>query len=375
MDTPSISVLIPAYNVERHLPECLDSILSQGGRRIEVIVADDGSTDGTGRILAEYARKDARLRFFRLPHAGAYAARNRLLDEAEGKWVYLCDADDKLAPGAFARLLSVAEAEEPDAVFFGAEVMYDSPELEARFPDFKGRYAFSRDFSAPRTGQDFFCDCMDANEWKALVWLVLLRREMPGRTALRFEAGQVHKDDIFVLDAALRARKALRIPDCLYSRRIREDSLMTTRHPVEDFACYVQNALWTVARAGDGTLSGRTRAALGTIADRMFRKAGEAFAETTEAERKRLAAEYPVEDAVARLFSKTRTEEEFRRQKDAVARRNRKIALLEKKIASLHAQLEAQRRENRRIRSSRAFRLGNALLAFPRFLFRRRTKT
>jgi GT2 family glycosyltransferase len=373
--TPSISVLIPAYNVAPFLPACLDSILSQDERRIEVLVADDGSTDGTVDILRRRAAEDGRLRFFRLPHAGAYAARNRLLDEAKGKWIYLCDADDTLAAGAFSRLLSVAEAENLDALFFGADVAYDSAELEARFPGFKGRYSFSRDFSAPRPGQDFFCDCMDANEWKALVWMVLLRREMLERNGIRFAAGKVHKDDVFVVDAALRARRAARIPDRLYVRRIREDSLMTTRHPLDDFACYVQNALWAIAAAGDGALSARTRAALGTITGRMLRKAGEAFAKTDGAERERLAAEHPVEDAVARLFSNTRTEDEYRRQKDAVERRNRKIALLEKKLASLRAQLEAQRRENRRIRSSRAFRLGKAILFLPRFLLGRGRKT
>ncbi|MBQ7251179.1 MAG: glycosyltransferase family 2 protein [Kiritimatiellae bacterium] len=77
--------MLPAWNVERYLSECLDSILSQGERRIELVVVDDGSTDGTAGILARYAAADGQVRVIRQENAGAYAARNRLLDEAKGK--------------------------------------------------------------------------------------------------------------------------------------------------------------------------------------------------------------------------------------------------------------------------------------------------
>lgn len=367
MDTPLISVLIPAYNVERYLPECLDSILSQSEGRIEVLVADDGSTDGTVAILERRAAADGRLRFLRLAHAGAYAARNRLLAEAKGEWIYLCDADDKLAPGAFSRLLSVAEKEGLDAIFFGADVIYDSEKLEDLFPTFRRRYSFSRDLSAPRPGPDFFCDAVEADEWRALVWLMLVRREMLERNAIRFEEGQIHEDDIFGIDVALHARKAARIPDHLYFRRVREESLMTSFHPVEDFVCYARNALWILGRAQDGGFSTRTRVALATTVLRPLQRVAEALTKMTDAEKERLAADHPLEAALARIFSKTRSEEDFLRCKEAVILRNRKIRALKRK-------LEAQRRENERLRSSLAFRIEKALLAIPRRLFGRKMK-
>lgn len=367
MDTPLISVLIPAYNVERYLPGCLDSILSQSERRIEVLVADDGSTDGTVALLERRAAADGRLRFLRLAHAGAYAARNRLLAEAKGEWIYLCDADDKLAPGAFSRLLSVAQKEGLDALFFGADVIYESEELEESFPKFRKRYSFSHDLSAPRSGPEFLCDAVEADEWRSLVWLMLVRRELLEENAIRFEEGLLHKDDIFGIDVALHARKAARLPDHLYFRRVREESLMTSFHPLEDFVCYAQNALWIFARAEDGAFSTRTRVALATIVLRSLQRVSEALAKMTETEKERLAADHPLEAALARIFSKTRSEEDFLCCKDAVLLRNRKIRALKRK-------LEAQRRENERLRSSLAVRLENALLAIPRRLFRRRTK-
>lgn len=359
MDTPLISVLIPAWNVERYLPECLDSILAQDERRIEVLVMDDGSTDGTAGLLARRAAADGRIRVFRQENAGAYVARNRLLDEAKGEWVYLCDADDKLAPGAFSRLLAVAGAEDLDAVFFSADVFYDSESLEERFPRFRKRYSFSRDFSAPRPGQDFFCDCMEAREWKGLLWLMLVRRDLIERNAIRFEEGAVHKDDIFTIDVALRARRAARIPDHLYFRRMREGSLMTTSHPLADFLNYVHNALWAIAAGGRDGLSPRTRGALGAIVLHLFRNAEKALGEMTEEEKERLEAEHPCENAVARLFSRTRMVEELHIREEALARRDAAIV-------SLRRDLAARKREIARLRSSRLYRLGKTLLDLPR---------
>lgn len=409
MNPPLISVLVPAYNVERYLGECLDSILSQSERRIEVLVADDGSTDGTGAILDRYAARDARLRVLKLPHAGAYVARNRLLDEAKGEWIYLCDADDKLADGAFERLLAAAEADGLDAVFFGADVFFESEELAERFAHFRNRYSFSHDFSAPRTGADYFAGCVEVREWRALVWLMLVRRETLERNDIRFLEEQAHKDDIFGIEVALRARRVARLGDRLYFRRIREGSLMTAPDPLRDFSSYLQNALWTVAAGADETLSPRTRAALGAMVVAYLRVARENLAAMTDGEKERLAAERPCEAALSELLSQTRSVEEFRRLeallarregqiaafkealgrreervaslKGSVARRDGRIASLQEsvarrdgKIESLQKRLDAQRRENGKLRASRAFRLGNALLAVPRLLLGRKRK-
>jgi len=90
------SVIIPIYNCEKYLPECLDSVLYQTFTDWECICVDDGSTDNSGRIADEYAKKDCRLRVVHQPNGGEGAARNAGLEVFKGQWVYFLDSDDIL---------------------------------------------------------------------------------------------------------------------------------------------------------------------------------------------------------------------------------------------------------------------------------------
>ena len=99
-----ISFVVPAYRVQGYLRECLDSICGQAGAEIEVIGVDDGSPDSSGEILAEYARRDPRVRVVTLPvNRGLGAARNAGLAEARGEYVWFVDGDDWLAGAACGR--------------------------------------------------------------------------------------------------------------------------------------------------------------------------------------------------------------------------------------------------------------------------------
>lgn len=89
-----VSIIVPVYNVELYLPECLDSILAQTYPNFEVLLMDDGSTDASGRICEDYARKDSRIRVIHRPNGGVSAARNQALDLAAGAYICFVDSDD-----------------------------------------------------------------------------------------------------------------------------------------------------------------------------------------------------------------------------------------------------------------------------------------
>ena len=92
------SIIIPVYNVAPYLRECLDSVLAQTFTDWEAICVDDGSTDGSGGMLDEYALKDPRFKVIHQPNAGVSAARNAALDVAQGEWICFVDADDMVLP-------------------------------------------------------------------------------------------------------------------------------------------------------------------------------------------------------------------------------------------------------------------------------------
>lgn len=109
MKTPSVSVIIPAYNSAHYIKECVHSVLTQTYQNFEIIVVDDGSTDNSVQIISHFASKDARIRVFRQVHCGVGQARNLGLRNARGKYILFLDADDVLHPKCLGIALATAK--------------------------------------------------------------------------------------------------------------------------------------------------------------------------------------------------------------------------------------------------------------------------
>lgn len=130
---PKVSVVIPVYNQAPYLAECLDSVLAQTLREIEVVCVDDGSTDGSERMLDEYAARDGRVKVIHQPNAGVATARNNGLDAAMGEFVAFMDPDDKYPDGGvLADLVAGAETHGVD-VCGGSVKTFDGGSLEPEF--------------------------------------------------------------------------------------------------------------------------------------------------------------------------------------------------------------------------------------------------
>lgn len=109
MDKPKISVIVPIYKVEPYLRRCLDSIVEQTYRNLEIILVDDGSPDNCGRICDEYATKDCRFVVLHTVNCGVYSARNRALDISTGDYIGFVDADDWLELQMYEKLLALMQ--------------------------------------------------------------------------------------------------------------------------------------------------------------------------------------------------------------------------------------------------------------------------
>lgn len=240
----TVSVIVPVYNSSPYLGDALGSVLAQTLRDIEVVCVDDGSTDGSEAILAEYAAKDKRLKIVTQKNRGQGAARNRGLASAHGEYVYFMDADDELAAGdALERLVAVADAERLDVLFFDAETRVDddlnvSPSV-VRAED----YIRHRDYSSVRTGRELFAQFLSNNEYTVSPCLVLLRRSFMEENEIRFPDERIfYEDNIFMTRVLLAAKRTSHRPWRFYMRKVHANSTVTSkptmRHLRGYLACY-----------------------------------------------------------------------------------------------------------------------------------------
>ena len=115
-DQPKLSILVPCYNVEKYLPQCMDSIVNQTLKDIEIIVINDGSTDFTLDIIKSYAKKDKRIKIIDKANEGYGKSMNRGLDMATGKYIGIVESDDWVDADMFEKLVKIADKNQVDVV-------------------------------------------------------------------------------------------------------------------------------------------------------------------------------------------------------------------------------------------------------------------
>ena len=138
-DRPTVSVLIPVYNAKNHLKNCLKSVLVQSFDDFEVILCNDGSTDGSAELCDEFAAKDKRIRVIHQDNAGILNARCSLMAQARGEFIQFVDADDTISHDMLDKTVSFARAADADLVCFGYSVTEDDGKAYKKvtelFPD------------------------------------------------------------------------------------------------------------------------------------------------------------------------------------------------------------------------------------------------
>lgn len=121
METPLLSIIVPVYNTLDYLPRCVHSILAQTYQNLELLLVDDGSTDGTGALCDSLAREDGRIRVFHKSNGGSSSARNVGIRHAKGQYVGFVDSDDSIAPQMYEQLLLAIERNQVPIAQIGRE--------------------------------------------------------------------------------------------------------------------------------------------------------------------------------------------------------------------------------------------------------------
>ncbi|MBR5800135.1 MAG: glycosyltransferase [Lachnospiraceae bacterium] len=217
-----VSVIIPVYNVEKYLKQCLDSVITQTYTNLEIICVDDGSTDHSLDILRFYEKKDSRIKVLTQKNQGPSVARNRALDVATGKYISFVDSDDYLQWNAYEILTLVAEQNDLDLIMFGANVFpYEQGE-----PWIKEKLSTSyKVYEQTKPSDVIFHEKASV----PFLWLHFVKRNLFERPwKIRFdETMNLAEDQLLQFQYVPRAKKVMVIDDKLYNYRVvRQASIM-----------------------------------------------------------------------------------------------------------------------------------------------------
>lgn len=211
-----ISVIIPVYNVEKYLRECLDSVVYQSIENIEIICVDDGSKDSSLAILQEYAAIDKRIKIFVQSNKGAGAARNYGMKEASGKYIIFLDSDDIYELDMLEKLYKKAEKYDLDVVVCGSDKFISNVNFSIANPGAIKKYLLPQleVFSSVDVEKNFF---MLFIWWP---WDKLFKREYVNGLDIEFQQLRTTNDLYFIASAVLAANCISYIDEVLAHHRI-----------------------------------------------------------------------------------------------------------------------------------------------------------
>lgn len=227
MEAPKVSVIVPVFNDKKYLSACLDSLLAQNCREIEIICTNDGSTDGSDKILEAYAARDPRIIVLNQANAGPGAARNKALEKAQGKYILFCDADDALEPDTAGECSAIMENTSCDMVVFNTNIIEDGRSV-AGLKNASGEYITL--VNAENEGALDKTGCIKIMLF-ATVWGKMFRAELINRYALRFSRHAVGEDARFLLSYLLILNSGFALNKFFYNYYLRPKSFFHAAHP------------------------------------------------------------------------------------------------------------------------------------------------
>ncbi len=211
-----VSVVVPVYNVENFLRECLDTIINQSLKDIEIICVNDGSTDSSLDILYEYQEKDDRISVFSQENGGHAVATNVGMKKATGKYLFLMDSDDILELNALEDTYNLAEEKNVDFVIFKA-INYD---------DINDKYYETENYSMNKVYNRVKDDVFTYEDVEDLMfnmsvtpWSKLYRRDFIEKHDIIFPEGLIFEDNVFFWKVLFNAKRICFYDEFLFKRR------------------------------------------------------------------------------------------------------------------------------------------------------------
>lgn len=211
----TISVIVPVYNVERYLRDCLDSVLGQTYTNLEIILVDDGSTDGSSALCDEYGRLDRRVHVIHKVNGGLSSARNAGLDVATGELIGFIDSDDWVEPQMYELLYKGMNETFADVSVCGVTKIYPTSEKAQNFPR---RRIYSR--------RKALFELVNSQDLESFAWNKLYKRGLFDE--VRFPEGRIFEDLITLPKLFNQVGRVVHLNECLYNYRRNDESILGT---------------------------------------------------------------------------------------------------------------------------------------------------
>lgn len=229
MNNIKVSVIIPVYNSKQYLKQCLDSVVNQTLKDIEIIIVNDGSTDNSIEIIQDYSNNCKNIKVINKQNEGCYKARNVGLETAKGEYIAFLDSDDYIEFNMYEKLYSKAKETDADIVSSNYSILENN---KIKIVDFSSSIELLK-----KTNNKL----IDAENilLDAIIWSRIFKRQMIVDKGIHFHSDIHAADDAFFhVVTMLNANKIVYIPDILYTYRIsRNGSITTNLHNEFNFDC------------------------------------------------------------------------------------------------------------------------------------------
>lgn len=225
-----ISVIVPVYNVERYVRECIDSVFNQDFDDYEVICVDDGSTDNSLQILMEYAEQSDKFHVIHQENGGLSNARNTGVAHSNGKYICFLDGDDLLTANALKKMWEVVKDEEIEILTYEIHSLWYENDYLQKCKNKDAYYQIKNEYHGIRSGREFFVEMMEKNDFIESACLMLISAEWLKEKGLYFVPHVLFEDSIYALECYFKCEKMKHMKDGLYIYRVRENSIMTEKY-------------------------------------------------------------------------------------------------------------------------------------------------
>lgn len=233
-----ISVIIPIFNVEKYINDCLLSVLNQTLNEIEIICINDGTLDNSMQTVNKYAAYDSRIKIINKKNGGLSSARNAGIEKAKGEYILFLDSDDWIVPETLEEIYYIANEYDLDNIYFNADSFFETDEISKREEGYSTYYKRNASYEGIYTGVDLCVNMMRNGDFRPSACIQMPKRKMLIENGIKFYEGIIHEDNLFTIQSLLNEKRVMFTGKSYYKRRMHYNSIVTTVKGVKNAIGY-----------------------------------------------------------------------------------------------------------------------------------------